>query len=113
MSTEAIVAAIVGAVVGGSGIVGLCFAYIRHFIDKRLAQREAEDEKQCSQKVRRLTIQDEWEHATGRLFFFVHKAIVTGQHNGDLEDAWEKFQQAEAKKKALDREIIVEHEMEN
>ena len=48
----------------------------------------------------------------GRLFFFVHKAIVTGQHNGDLEAAWEEYQEAEKKKKALDREILAENELE-
>ena len=112
ISPKEIIAAIVGAIVGGSGIVGLCFFYIRHFIDKRLAQREAEDKKQQEQHIRRLTIEDEWKHATGRLFYHIHKYIVTGHHNGDLESAWEKFQEAEEKKKQLDREIVVENEMD-
>ena len=93
-----IVAAVAGAIVGGSGLTGLLFVYMRRFIDKRLERREKEDEK--------------LEHATGRLFFFVHKAIVTGQHNGDLEAAWEEYQEAEKKKKALDREILAENELE-
>lgn len=108
----AIAGAVLGAVFGGAGIVGLLFAYIRHFIDKRLAQRDAADAKQKDQHIRRLTIEDEWKHAAGRLFFFLHKAVVTGQHNGDLEAAFTKFQEAEDKKKALDREIIVENEMD-
>lgn len=52
------------------------------------------------------------EHATGRLFFFIHKAIVTGQHNGDLEAAWNDYQDVEKRKKAYEREIIAENELE-
>ena len=111
-SLEAIVAAIVGAALGGAGIVGLVFAYIRRFIDKRLAARDAEDEKKRKTRLRRLTIEDEMEHATGRLFFFIHKAIVSGQHNGDLESAWEKYQEVEEKKKDLDRQIRIESELD-
>lgn len=111
MTGKEIAVLLIGAVLGGSGIVGLVFAYMRRFIDKRLEQREAENQKQKEQHLRRLTIEEEWRHAAGRLFFFIHKAIVTGQHNGDLEAAWERFQLAEDKKKALDREIIVENEI--
>lgn len=111
-NTETIVVAIVSAAVGGAGIVGLVFAYIRRFIDKRLNARDQEDAKRRATRLRRLTLEDEWYHAAGRLFFFVNKAIETGQHNGDLRNAFEKFQEAEAKKKALDREILAESELD-
>lgn len=107
-----IVAAVAGAIIGGSGLTGLLFVYMRRFIDKRLERREKEDEKHRQQRLRHRIVDDELEHATGRLFFFVHKAIVTGQHNGDLEAAWEEYQEAEKKKKALDREILAENELE-
>ena len=111
-SKETIIAAIVGAIFGGAGFVGLVFAYVRRFIDKRLNARDEEDEKRRKTRLRRLTIEDEMEHATGRLFFFIHKAIVTGQHNGDLESAWEKYQEVEEKKKDLDRQIRIESELD-
>lgn len=111
-NAETIVTAIVGAVFGGAGIVGLVFAYVRHFIDKRLADRDKEDAKRRETRLRRLTIEDEWYHAAGRLFFFINKAVETGQHNGDLKRAFEQFQDAEAKKKALDREILAESEVD-
>ena len=123
INTDTIVAAVVGAVFGGSGLTGLLFIYMRRFIDKRLdrreqveadrkVQQEKEDAKRKAQRLQRLTIDAEMEHATGRLFFFVHKAIVTGQHNGDLESAWEEYQAAENRKKALNRQIIVESELD-
>lgn len=102
----------IGALVGGSGLVGLLFFYLRYFIDKRLKEREAEDAKRRVTRLRRRKVEDEWYHATGRLFFFVHKAIVTGQHNGDLEASWQAFQHAEELKKDLDREILAETEVD-
>ena len=94
INVETVWAALVGTVFGGSGLVGLLFVFLRRFIDKRLEDREL-------------------EHATGRLLFYLHKAIVTGQHNGDLAAAWQSYQDSEQRKKALDREILVENEMDN
>lgn len=113
INVETVWAALVGTVFGGSGLVGLLFVFLRRFIDKRLEDREREDEKHREQRVRRLTLEDELEHATGRLLFYLHKAIVTGQHNGDLAAAWQSYQDSEQRKKALDREILVENEMDN
>lgn len=109
---EGIIAAIIGTVVGGSGIVGIVFLYIRRYIDGKLNAREAESKKRQDLQTRRLKIDAEMEHATGRLLFYIHKAIVTGNHNGDLEAAWNKYQKVEEKKKDLDREIIIEHSMQ-
>ena len=112
INVETVWAALVGTVFGGSGLVGLLFVFLRRFIDKRLEDREREDEKHREQRVRRLTLEDELEHATGRLLFYLHKAIVTGQHNGDLAAAWQSYQDSEQRKKALDREILVENELD-
>lgn len=92
--------------------MGLAFLYLRRFIDKRLDGREQENVKRKATRLRRLTIEEEMEHATGRLFFFIHKAVVTGQHNGDLEEAWGKYQAAEDAKKKFDREILAENQLE-
>lgn len=91
--------------------MGILFAYMRRFIDKKLDARDAETEERREQRLRKLKIEDAMEHATGRLFFYLHKAIVTGQHNGDLEEAWATYKKVEEEKKELDREILVKFEL--
>lgn len=70
------------------------------------------DAKHRDQRIRRMKIDDELQHAYGRMFYHIKKFIDTGAHNGDLEAAWTNLQAAEGKKKELDREIIVENELD-
>ena len=43
----------------------------------------------------------------------MHHAIVhDGQHNGELEDAFNRLQIAEAKKKEMDREILAKYSID-
>lgn len=105
-----IVTAVVSALVGGSGFVGILFFFIKRYLEKNLDKKEAYEKKRREYMRRRKTVTDEKEHAEGRLLFWIHKAIVTGEHNGDLEHAWTLFQEAESKEKELDREIVVDCE---
>ena len=104
--------ALVGAVVGGSGLVGLLFFFLRRYIEQKLGAVEAVNRNRLAIRRRRLQIDDELNHAYGRLFFWMHRAIVQGHHNGELEAAFRALEEAEAKKKDLDREIIAEMEQE-
>lgn len=99
---------IIGAVIGGSGLVGLMFFFLRRYIEKKLTVSEEEEKKRKALRVRRMRIEDELHHAYGRLFFWLYRAITTGQHNGELKEAFKTLEDAEAKKKDFDREIIAE-----
>ena len=105
-----IISSIIGAVIGGSGITGTLFYFMRRYIENKLLLRESEDEKKKEQRIKRKTVEDELQYCEGRLFFWLHKAIVTQQHNGDLEKAFENYMVAEEAKKHLDREILAESE---
>ncbi|MBO5610552.1 MAG: hypothetical protein J5929_09340 [Eubacterium sp.] len=111
MTVGNIVTTIVLAIVGGSGFVGILFYFIRRYIEKRLGEKEDEDKKKREQRLKRIKAEDELMHCQGRLFFWMHKAIVTGEHNGDLEEAFEAYQDAEKVRKDLDREILAENEL--
>ena len=114
--------AIISAVVGGSGIVGLLFFFIRRYLEKKIIARENEErvlkekkdaarQKAVKEKTRRVQLDDELQHCTGRLFFWIHKAVVDGTHNGELDSAWKNYQTAEKNKKDFDRQILAEHEV--
>mgnify|MGYP001228132266 CR=1 FL=1 len=90
-----VVSGVIGAIVGGSGITGLLFYFIRKYIEDKLTGKEAEDKRRKEQRMKRAVVDDELQHCQGRLFFWIHKAIVTGQHNGDLEQAFQDYQIAE------------------
>ena len=118
-----IVSGVIGAIVGGSGITGIVFYFIRRYIENKLnakdeaaktmeEQKQKENEKKKEQRIKRMSVDDELQHCQGRLFFWIHKAIVTGSHNGDLESAFQAYQEAEQKKKLLDREILAENEFD-
>ena len=82
-----IVSGIIGTIVGGSGITGMVFFFIRRYIENKLKLKEdkakaEEQEKKDEQHkrrelaVRRMKVDDELQHCEGRLFFWIHKAIV-------------------------------------
>jgi len=106
-----IITALISALVGGSGICGVAFLFVRRYIEKRLEEKEQVDKNRILQRKKRLEAEDRLQHGAGRLFFWMHKAIVTGEHNGDLEAAFNEYQAAERELKDLNREIVVENEM--
>ncbi len=101
---------ILSALIGGSGLCGVVFLFVRHYIEKRLTAREEAEEKDQEIRRRRTIINDKIQHANGRLLFWIVKAIETGEHNGDLAKAFEDLQEAEEEGKTLDREILAMHE---
>lgn len=54
----------------------------------------------------------EIEIDTGRVLFWLHHAIVKGEHNGELEEAFENLQRAEAHKKEMDREVLAKYSID-
>lgn len=118
-----IISGVIGAVVGGGGITGIVFYFMRRYIENKLNAKDEEKKKietkrlkdearKKEQRIKRMRVDDELQHCEGRLFFWLHKAIVTGSHNGDLEEAFKAYQSAESEKKELDREIVAENEYE-
>ncbi len=110
MGAEEIVAIIVSALLGGAGITGLIFSFLKRYLEKRLTSMEKARERSKEQRIRRLTLQDEIQHATGRVLFWLVRYTDTGDHNGELHASFDKLQEAEEKMKQLDREVLAENE---
>lgn len=107
-----IVTIIASSVLGGAGVVGLLFALIRGYIERKITKASANAEEQKKRAIKKKIIDEEWEQAVGRLLFWIVRAIETGQHNGELHEAHERFKEVEQKAKDYDREIIANHSSE-
>lgn len=84
------------SVLGSGGVAGIFFALIRHYIERRLMEVEAREQERIKYKIEQRKADEEITHATGRVLFWLHHAIVKGEHNGELEEAFENLQRAEA-----------------
>ena len=100
------------SVLGSGGVAGIFFALIRHYIEKRLKEVEEREAARLRYKIEQRKADEEITHATGRVLFWLHHAIVKGEHNGELEDAFENLQKAEAHKKEMDREILAKYSID-
>lgn len=106
MSSNEVVTIIISSVLGGAGVVGLVFAFIRGYIERKINKANAHAEEKRQRAIRKKIIDEEWEQAVGRLLFWVVRSIETGSHNGELHEAHERFKEVEQKSKDYDREVI-------
>lgn len=98
------------AAFGSGGVAGLIFYFLKKWIENKLtaAAQEADRKQQIRQE--RMKIDDELQQSYGRMFFWLHYAVTKNTANGELERAFERLQNAEEKKKNLDRKSICETE---
>ena len=97
-----VVRAIVMAILGGSGLVGVLFYFIRMYIDKQFRNRNMLDDYE----IRMKQIRSELDDCYGQCFFWLQYYITTGETGDNLEQAFQKLYTAEEKKKALESEIL-------
>ena len=110
-TTNNIVQIVLSALIGGSGICGMVFLFLRHYIEKRLSVREERERKDEELRKRRRKINDKIKHASGRvLFWLVEQVDQSGDANSNLRKSFADLQRAEEEGKDLDREILAEHD---
>lgn len=107
---SALISTLVSAAISGIGIF-----FLQRFIDakskeskERAAVRRAERRKADMLEARR-------RRAAGRLFFWLHDAVVKGpEHaNGDLAKAMTDYNKVEEEQKLFEQELLAEHQDEN
>jgi len=112
MTFDSVLTQIFTTLIGGGGIMGIMFYYLKRYIDKRITAEEKEASERAEIRTRRLAVEHKLRHAYGSLFFWLHKAVTKPPPNGELEEAMRLLQDAEAENKALDQEIISKFEKE-
>ena len=106
---RAAVNAVPGALVSAL-ISGLLIHYLKRYFDKRLEGAERRQKSRLEIKRRRSEAEQRRRRAEGRLLFWLHHAVVKPPPNGELEAAWEDFQDAEEEQKEIERAILAEYE---
>lgn len=111
---EAIKNAAISAAVSAL-ISGIVLYYIRGYIDGK--RRESEEQSAQRRRERRKAdmLEVRRRRAAGRMFFWMHDALVKGvEHaNGDLEEAFQHYNEVEEEQKAFEQELLAEHQDEN
>ena len=107
---QAALSAAVSAVISGVGIF-----YLQRYLDAK--RKESEERAAQRRKERRKAdmLEAKRRRATGRLFFWMHYALIKGVDaaNGDLEKAFADYNEAEEEQKAFEQELLAEHQDEN
>lgn len=106
---DAVVSALPGAVISFV-VSGLFLYYLRWYIDKKLKEEEQIRETEKHRKIEQAKLEMRRRRAIGRLFFWLHRAVVCPPPNGELEDAMEAFQAIEEEQKMLDQTILAQVE---
>lgn len=103
MNFGEILLAFFGAVAGGGGVTSLCVWFFRRYLEKRLSAAEKRAEIRRKKARQGEEIDDRLHHAYGRMFFWVNRALVTGEVNGELKNAFDELQRAETERKEFMR----------
>lgn len=81
--------------IGAALISGVINSFVLHYIRKYIDDKMDEQAKaKADRELRRRKMnmaEQERRHAAGRLLFWLHHAIVKGEHNGELEAAMEGY----------------------
>lgn len=104
-----VVKALPGAVVS-MFVSGLMLYYLRRYIDAKLAAEEQRRKEDHEIRRQRSELEQKRRRAAGRVLFWLHHAVTKPPPNGELEEAWEAYQQAEEAQKALDQQILADYE---
>lgn len=99
---------LLGILLGTGGLFGLLVYFFRRYIERRLDKAEKDSKKRRENRVRRMQVEDEVNHCHGQMLFWLYRFVVTGERNGELDNAYERLQEAEQKKKDLDRSILAD-----
>lgn len=90
------------AILGGSGLVGILFYFIRMYIDKQFQKRNLQDDYE----IRMKQLRSELDACYGQCFFWIQFYIAAGEAGDNFEQAFQRLYAAEERKKVLENEML-------
>lgn len=109
---DTVVVAIISGVFGGAGLAGLFGYFVKRYFDKKLGEEELKEKTFNAYRTRKAKLDRELQQAQYNVLCWMHRAIITGVHNGDLQKAFDSLQKAEEAKDDLEQEILVSFEQQ-
>lgn len=100
----------VSALISGVGVF-----YLQRYLEKKRKESEEQAVRRRQQRRKQDLLEAQRRRAAGRMFFWIHYALVRGvdQANGDLEKAFSDYNEVEEEQKAFEQELLAEHQDEN
>lgn len=107
---NAVLSASVSALITGIGVF-----YLQRFIVTKRQESEERAKIRRAERRKADMLEASRRRAAGRLFFWLHDAVVKGpEHaNGDLAKAMADYNKAEDAQKLFEQELLAEHQDEN
>lgn len=111
---ELVKAASVSALVSAL-VSGICLYYLHVYLDNKRKESQERADRRRAERRKADVLESRRRRATGRLFFWLHDAVVKGKEhaNGDLEQAYRDYNMIEDEQKAFEQELLAEHQDEN
>lgn len=107
---SALVSCLCSALITGCGVY-----YLHSYLDSK--HKESERRAAIRQEERRKAevLESKRRRAAGRMLFWLHDAVIKGKDhaNGDLENAFDYYNQVEEEQKTFERELLAEHQDQN
>lgn len=107
---QAAVSALVSALISGVGIY-----YLHTYLDTKRKESEEQAAQRRRERRKADVLESKRRRAAGRMFFWLHDAVVKGvEHaNGDLAKAMADYNEIEEEQKAFEQELLAEQLEEN
>lgn len=112
MTKTEVISIILSAFIGGSGFAGILMWLLRRYIEKRLEKAEIASVQRRKRRILAAEIEDELQHAYGRMFFWIYHWAKTGRKSAEFDIAFSALEAAEKKKKEFDRHITASKDAE-
>ncbi len=110
---DSLLLAVIVAVVGSGGFLGIVFYFLRRWIERKIENVERKDKKFREQQARRYQLLEEHREAQGKLLFWIVRALqeMLPVHNinmKDIAEAYENNKETEAALKNFYHEQLAE-----
>jgi len=107
-----IIQTVISTVISGV-IMVLCLHSLQRYFDKKAEVEEEQKKARELLRKRKFIAEADWRQKAGRYLFWLYQGVKKPPPNGDLDEAKEKFENAEAELKSIDLDELADRCLKN